>query len=185
MNNLSCPKEISDESGISSGDENSGDSISRNVEDFSFLSVRERKKFFESLNSGNEIHWPENSFLARSNSIGNIKIFFSDRNKLGKRKRTKSLHDLHKIPVREICQLFESRDRKSGKTNREEDVPEKNAMVLLTQRRLQRGERKLEKLKNQIAEVEESITVISEDIKSIGRNNLKRWVVAFSFSGFH
>ncbi|KAK6629852.1 hypothetical protein RUM43_003673 [Polyplax serrata] len=183
MNNLASP--VSDESGISSGDEipaeSSSFSISRDVDDFSFLSVRERKKFFESLNVADEqgLKWTSEPLpLSRSNSIGNLKIsFWQDKNKLRKRKRTKSLHDLHKTPVREICQLFESRDAgvRKGETEVEAEPEEEvtnNAIVVLTERRLQRGERKLEKLRNQITEVEESIAAISADLKAVKWKNL-------------
>ncbi|EEB11624.1 conserved hypothetical protein [Pediculus humanus corporis] len=193
MNNLTNSKDVSDESGISSGEDNNIiDSISRNVEQFSFLSVRERKNFFESLNSDKEIkEWTttmttidnNNCPLSRSNSIGNLKNILGDNNnnnnKLRKRKRTKSLHDLYKTPVKEICQLFESKQTKSKTQQQQQEndntIPEKNALFLLTQRRLQRGERKLEKLKNQITDVEENIKIISDDLNSITQNdNFKR-----------
>lgn len=168
-------KDVSDESGISSGEESPTDSISRNVDDFSFLPVRERKKFFESLTIEKEVDVQiDTSPLARSNSISNLKSLIADKCRFRRRKRTKSLHDLQMSPVREICRLFESRDKRLVKVSQECEKGEKNAVMMLTQRKLQKGERKLEKLRCQITEVEESIKNVAEDLKSIGLNSLKR-----------
>lgn len=188
-------KIISDESGISSGDENNNTIIDsegkREIENYSFVSVREKKKFFESLSSDAEgsASSTESAFLTRSNSIGDLKKGSDESTKLRRRKRTKSLHDLSRsVPVREICRLFEpqSEDMENGAIEEEvegnvaegvterEASTEKNAIIVLNQRRLQRGERRLARLRVHISEVEETIKVIAEDLASLGTNTLKR-----------
>lgn len=76
---------------------------------------------------------------------------------------------------------FSRRSEKSNRSASETssisgDNPRDNNMsTLLAQRKLQRGERKLGKLRIQIAEVEETIKHIAEDLHSIGPDTLKRY----------
>ena len=125
-----------------------------------------------------------NHVLSRSNSIDNVKkqplVLKEESSTLKRKKRARSLHDLSRteqaaregredvtnkqLPVKEMCRMFELRGSTEVKLHLE--VRETEAEVVTTvkntgggghlnQRRLQRGERRLCKLRLQIMEVEE------------------------------
>lgn len=128
----SCKEEpASEESGIGSGDEN--------PEHVTFVSVREKKRFFESLNREKE----EDSAPAKTEETI--------------------------VPVKEICRLFETEQHP-------QQQQQSHSTTLLNRRRLQRGERKLAKLRIQIAEVEETVETIAQDLRNFTRNFSQRYI---------
>jgi len=240
------PKIVSDESGISSGDENnnltSDASQTSQEQEPIYVSVREKKQFFESLN---DLTHCKKSGFDRSNSINNIAINLQPSG-ISEHQRACSMQDLSSNvrPVRQIKRFFEvesnsCEDLSSGKNEWSQEgtaekarssqfvcplkkqmnppifyasiefckistprideenyenvlsLPQKtmseecvnsipnqsltdHTPTLLIERKLQRGERKLTKLRIQIAEVEETIRTIAKDLHRITPNTLKR-----------
>lgn len=235
-------KPVSDESGISSGDENNNTLSETSVKceqlpESVFVSVREKKRFFESL-SETEPRRPDVN-LNRSNSISNIDVGpHPQQGSLRHGIRASSMHDLtgNAVAVKQMRRLFESgsitdltksfedltfdrqtipeedegnEEKSQNFVNPVERKPKSvsyanvqvcrndsktvrfcestkatsegtvipdvsHNLAVLNQRKLQRGERKLGKLRIQIAEVEETIKHIADDLKSIGPDTLKR-----------
>nr|CAD7397277.1 unnamed protein product [Timema cristinae] len=114
----------------------------------SYVSVREKRRLFESLSRSNQR-------LAQStDNLYTEELVLPE---ICGKKRAHSLHDLSRssVAVKEMCRYFEERGRQDN-VSRPNNVPELNN-AFLSRRNAQRWERRLTRLKQQVADSEDRI----------------------------
>ncbi|CAG2064181.1 unnamed protein product [Timema podura] len=114
----------------------------------SYVSVREKRRLFESLSLSNQR-------LAQSTDNLYTEELVSP--EICGKKRAHSLHDLSRssVAVKEMCRYFEERGRQDN-VSRPNNVPELNN-AFLSRRNAQRWERRLTRLKQQVTDSEDRI----------------------------